>query len=116
MVRGCSADDLRHLRSSTLQGKKVLAVGASNRTRVPVRIAQASFSLAAGAGATFQVKLNSTGLALLHHFHAVSAWVLANEAMPSDSQVIFLLHDARFSEPKQKRKKSKKHKPNKHHG
>jgi hypothetical protein len=113
--QGCSGT-IYVTSDETLQGKKVLAVGASNRTRVPVRIAQASFSLAAGAGATFQVKLNSTGLALLHHFHAVSAWVLANEAMPSDSQVIFLLHDARFSEPKQKRKKSKKHKPNKHHG
>jgi hypothetical protein len=99
----------------TLKDKKVVAVGASNRTAASVRIGQASFSLPAGATATFRVKLNSTGLELLHHFHAVSAWVLANEAMPSDSQVIFLLHDARFSEPKQKHKKSK-HKPKNHHG
>jgi hypothetical protein len=94
--------------NETLQGKKVVAVGVSNRTKASVRIGHASFSLAAGATATFQVKLNSTGLALLRHFHAFSAWVLANEAMPSTSQVIFFLHDARFSEPKQKHK-SKKH-------
>ncbi|MGP8242432.1 MAG: hypothetical protein ACLQQB_11815, partial [Solirubrobacteraceae bacterium] len=76
----------------------------------PVRIAQGSFSLPAGATATFQVKLNSTGLELLRKFHAYSAWVLANEAMSNNSQVIFLLHDARFSEPSKKRG-SKKHRP-----
>jgi len=38
---------------------------------------------------------------------------LANEAMPNDSQVIFLLYSVRFSKPK----KSKKHEPQhpKHH-
>jgi hypothetical protein len=50
------------------------------------------------------VKLNSSGLKLLHHFHAFSAWVLANEAMPSGSQAIFLLHSVRFSEPREKHK------------
>jgi hypothetical protein len=109
--QGCSGT-IYVTSDETLKGKKVLAVGASNRTRASVRIGQASFSLSAGATATFQVKLNSTGLELLHHFHAFSAWVLANEAMPNDSQVIFLLHDARFSESKQKQKKhrSKTHK------
>jgi hypothetical protein len=102
----------------TLRGKKVIAVDASNRTKASVRIGQGSFSLAAGATATFQVKLNSTGLALLRKFHAFSAWVLANEAMPNNSQVVFLLHDARFSEPKETKKhKSKQRKPRrtKHH-
>jgi hypothetical protein len=100
--KGCSGA-IYVTSDETLQGKKVVAVGASDRTKASVRIGQASFSLAAGATATFQVKLNSTGLELLHHFHAFSAWVLANEAMPSDSQVIFFLHDARFSEPKRKK-------------
>jgi hypothetical protein len=105
--QGCSGT-IYVTSDETLKGKKVVAVGASNRTEAPVRIAQASFSLASGSTATFRVKLNSTGLALLHHFHAVSAWVLANEAMPNNSQVIFFLHDARFNESKQKHK-SKKH-------
>ncbi len=95
--------------NETLKGKKVVAVGASKRTKATVRIGQGSFSLAAGATATFQVKLNSTGLALLRKFHTYSTWVLANEAMPNDSQVIFLLHDARFSEPQQKHKSKEHH-------
>ena len=80
--------------NETLKGKKIVAVGTSGRAKTPVRIAQGSFSLPAGATATFQVKLNSTGLELLRKFHAYSAWVLANEAMSNNSQVIFLLHDA----------------------
>ncbi len=100
----------------TLRGKRVVAVGGSNRTEVPVRIAQASFSLPAGASATFQVKLNQTGLELLHKFHAFSAWVLANEAMVNSNPVIFLLHEARFSEPthKKHKKHKKKHASKKH--
>jgi hypothetical protein len=112
--KGCSGA-IYVTSNETLQGKKVVAVGASNRTKAPVRIGQASFSMAAGATVTYQVKLNSTGLTLLRHFHAFSAWVLANEVMPSDSQVIFFLHDARFSEPKQKHK-PKNTKSKKHHG
>ena len=107
--RGC-AGTINVTSEERLQGKKVVAVGASNPTKASVKLGQASFSLPSGATRTFQVKLNSTGLALLHHFHAVSAWVLANEAMPSDSQVVFFLHSVRFSEPKQKRK------PKEHHG
>jgi hypothetical protein len=113
--QGCSGT-IYVTSNETLRGKKVVAVGTSGRAKTPVRIAQASFSLPAGATATFHVKLNSTGLELLRKFHAYSAWVLANEAMPNDSQVIFLLHDARFSESKQKPKKSKKHKAKTHHG
>jgi len=112
--QGCSGT-IYVTSDETLKGKKVVAVGPSNHTEASVRIGQASFSLSAGATATFRVKLNSTGLELLHHFHAVSAWVLANEAMPNDSQVIFLLQDARFSEPKQKHK-SKQRKPRTRHG
>jgi hypothetical protein len=101
-----------------LQGKKVIAVSASNRTEVSVTIAQASFSLAAGQTSTVQVKLNSTGLALLRRFHAISALVLANEAVLNGSPpFIFLFHSARFSEPtkqKHKKHKSKKHK-SRHH-
>jgi len=96
----------------TLQGKKVVAVSAAHRTKVAVRIAQASFSLPAGSTATIQVKLNSTGLALLRRFHSITAYVLANEAAPDNSQFIFLLHTVGFSRPKPKHK-SKKHKP--HH-
>lgn len=91
----------------TLQGKKVIAVGTSNnRTKMSVRIGQGSFSLAAGATATFQIKLNSTGLQLLRHFHTISAWVLANEAMANNSgPVIFLLHEALFESKKKQKKK-----------
>jgi hypothetical protein len=77
----------------------------------PVRLGQATFSLAAGATATFTVKLNSTGLKLLHRFHAISSFLLANEASPTSTPFIFLLDGVRFSEPPQKHKK---HKPKKH--
>jgi hypothetical protein len=91
--------------------KKVIAVGIAGRGSVPVRVGQASFSLPAGASATFQVKLNATGLELLHKFHAFSAWVLANEAMVNSNPVIFLLHSTRFGEPthKKHRKHKKRH-------
>ena len=92
-----------------LQGKKVIAVGASHRTRGSVRLGQASFALAAGATATFQVKLNSTGLELLRHFRAISAFVLANEASPTSTPFIFLLDGVRFSEPKRHSKHPKHH-------
>jgi hypothetical protein len=91
--------------NETLQGKKVLAVGSSNRTKVPVRIAQASFSLAAGGTSTVQFKLNSTGVALLRRFHAISAVVLANEEIPNNGLFVFLLHEVRFTESKSKHKK-----------
>jgi hypothetical protein len=99
--------------NETLQGKKVLAVSAAHHTMAPVRLGQATFSLAAGATATFIVKLNSTGLELLRHFHAISSFLLANEASPTSTPFIFLLDGVRFSEPPQKHKKhkSKKHKP-----
>jgi hypothetical protein len=102
----------------TLQGKKVVAVTAAGRSVVPVRIAQASFSLTPGSTATIQLKLNSTGLALLHRFHAISAFVVANEASPTSTPSIFLFHTTRFSEPS--KHKPKKHKPrrskhSKHH-
>jgi hypothetical protein len=92
-----------------LQGKKVIAVGASHRTRGSVRLGQAPFALAAGATATFTVKLNSTGLQLLRHFHAISAFVLANEASPTSAPFIFLLDGVRFSEPKKHGSKKHKH-------
>jgi len=95
--------------NETLQGKKVLAVSATHHTMAPVRLGQATFSLAAGATATFIVKLNSTGLQLLRHFHAISAFVLANEASPTSTPFIFLLDGVRFSQPK--KHNSKKHKP-----
>ena len=96
-----------------LQGKKVIAVGASHRTRGSVRLGQASFSLAAGATATFTAKLNSTGLALLRHFHAISGFVLANEASPTSTPFIFLLDGVRFSEPTKHKRRHSKHP--KHH-
>ena len=96
-----------------LQGKKVIAIGSSRRTRGSVRLGQAPFALAAGATATFQVKLNSTGLELLRHFHAISAFLLANEASPTSTPFIFLLDGVRFSEPKQHKRRHVKHP--KHH-
>jgi hypothetical protein len=93
--------------NETLQGKKVVAVSAAGHTTVSVRIAQASFSLTPGSTATIQLKLNSTGLTLLRHFHAISAFVLANETSPTSTPFIFLFHTTRFVEPS-------KHKPKKH--
>jgi hypothetical protein len=91
-----------------LHGKKVVAVSLEGRKKVSVRLAQTPFSLAAGATATFQVKLNATGLKLLRRFHAYSTFLIANEASPTSEPFIFLFHTARFSEPK---KKHKKHHP-----
>jgi hypothetical protein len=93
--------------NETHVGKKLIAVTASHRTMTSVRLGQANFALAAGATATFQVKLNATGQALLRRFHAFSSFVLANEAGPTGTPLIFLLHGVHFSEPK-------KHKPKKH--
>ncbi|MFI4992696.1 MAG: hypothetical protein ACHQCH_03640 [Solirubrobacterales bacterium] len=90
-----------------LQGKRVIAVGASHHTRGSVRLGQAPFSLAAGSTATFTVKLNSTGLELLRRFHAISAFMLANEVSPTSTPFIFLLDGVRFSQPKHKSKKHK---------
>ncbi len=108
--QGCSGE-IFLTTDETRQGKKVIAVGASKRTKrttVSVRIGQAPFSLPAGSTATFQVKLNSTGLKLLRRFHTISAWVLANETMPNNSPVIFLLHSTVFSQPKHKHKSKHK--------
>ena len=110
---GCSGE-IFLTTDETRQGKKVIAVGASKRTKrtkrttVSVRIGQAPFSLPAGGTATFQVKLNSTGLQLLRRFHTISAWVLANETMTNSSPVIFLLHSTLFSQPKHKHKSKHK--------
>jgi hypothetical protein len=97
--------------NETLKGKKVVAVSAANRMEVPARIAEASFSLPAGGTATFPAKLNSTGKALLRRFHAISAFVLANEASPTSSPFIFLLHTVRFIEPRKHSSNKHKHKP-----
>jgi len=94
-----------------LQGKKVIAVGASHRTRGSVRLGQAPFALAAGATATFQVKLDPIGLKLLRHFQAISAFVLANETSPTSTPFIFLLDGVRFSEPEKHGSKKHTHKP-----
>jgi hypothetical protein len=107
---GCSGE-IFLTTDETRQGKKVIAIGArkrTKRTKVSVRIGQAPFSLPAGGTATFQVKLNSTGLQLLRRFHTISAWVLANETMTNNSPVIFLLHSTLFSQPKHKHKSKHK--------
>jgi hypothetical protein len=96
----------------TLHGKKVIAVGSARHRRA-VTIGQAPFSLPAGGTATFTVKLNASGRALLRRFHAISAYVSANEASPTSTPFIFLLHEARFSEPKQHGRRHPKHP--KHH-
>ncbi len=111
---GCSGE-IFLTTNELLQGKKVIAVGSSHRTRGSVRLGQAPFALAAGATATFTAKLNSTGLKLLRHFHAISGFVLANEASPTSTPFIFLLDGVRFSEPTKKHKqRHSKHHP-KHH-
>ncbi len=96
----------------TLHGKQVVAVGSA-RHRVSATIGQAPFSLPAGGAATFTVKLNAAGRALLRRFHAISAYVSANEASPTSTPFIFLLHETRFSEPKQHGRGHAKHP--KHH-
>jgi hypothetical protein len=88
-----------------LQGKKIVAISLEGHTKVAVRLAQTSFSLAAGTTATIQVKLNSTGLKLLRRFHAFSTFLIANEASPTSDPFIFLFHTARFSAPTPKPKK-----------
>jgi hypothetical protein len=105
---GCSGE-IFLTTNELLQGKKVIAVGSS--TRGSVRLGQAPFALAAGATATFTAKLNSTGLQLLRHFHAISAFLLANEASPTSTPFIFLLDGVRFSEPKKHGSKKHGHKP-----
>jgi hypothetical protein len=107
---GCSGE-IFLTTNELLQGKKVIAVGSSHRTRGSVRLGQAPFALAAGATATFTAKLNSTGLKLLRHFHAISAFVLANETSPTSTPFIFLLDGVRFSEPKKHSSKKHGHKP-----
>jgi hypothetical protein len=105
--RGC-AGTIYVTSEERLRGKKVVAVGASDSTKASVRLGQASFSLPAGTSGTFRVKLNSTGLALLHHFHAISAWVSASQASTANRQVVFLMHATRLSEPAHKREPLKR--------
>ena len=89
----------------TLQGKKVVAVSASKhasaRREVPFRIAEVPFSLTGGQSTTIHLKLNSTGMALLRHFHAISAFVLAGETIPG-GRFVFLVRQVRFIEPQKK--------------
>jgi hypothetical protein len=108
---GCSGT-IYIVAEETLHGKRVIAVGSA-RHRVSATIGQAPFSLPAGGAATFTVKLNAAGRALLRRFHAISAYVSANEASPTSTPFIFLLHEARFSEPKQHGRGQSKHP--KHH-
>jgi len=96
----------------TLHGKQVIAADAAH-DRTSVTIGQAPFSLPAGATATFAVKLNAAGRAMLHRFHSISAYVLANEASPTSTPFIFLLHETRFSEPTKHKQRHSKHP--KHH-
>jgi hypothetical protein len=100
-----------------LHGKKIVAISLEGRTKKSVRLAQTRFSIAPGATATIQVKLNSTGLTLLRRFHAFSTFLIANEASPTSDPFIFLFHTARFSEPKPKPKKHhpRRSKHRKHH-
>lgn len=100
-----------------LHGKKIVAISLEGHTKKSVRLAQTPFSIAPGATATIQVKLNSTGLELLRRFHAFSTFLIANEASPTSDPFIFLFHTARFSEPKPKPKKHhpRRSKHRKHH-
>jgi hypothetical protein len=106
---GCSGNIIVTA-AENLKGKKIVAVSAATH-RVPVRIAEASFAIAAGKTATVQVKLNATGRALLKKFHAIPSILIANEAIANNSSFLFLFRSVRFTEPKHK----KKHKPKKHH-
>lgn len=94
--------------TETLHGKKIASVSTAKhrpkRHEVAVRVAQAPFSLAGGASATIQVKLNSNGVKLLRRFHTMSALVFATETIPH-GQFFFLARDVQFKAPKQKHKK-----------
>ena len=96
---GCSGT-IYVIAEERLRGKRVLAVGSARHRRV-VTIGQAPFSLPAGGTATFTVELNAAGRALLRRFHTISADVSASEASSTSTPLIFLTHEARFSEPKQ---------------
>lgn len=94
--------------AETLQGKRVVGLLSSTAKRAKrkhraIRIAQAPFSLAGGQTATIQLKLNSTGLRLLRRFHAITAYVLAGEALPQ-GKFIFLVREVLFKTPVAKRK------------
>jgi hypothetical protein len=98
-------------------GKKIVAVSSEVHhgtvpDKIPVKIAEAPFSLAGGATTTIQLKLNKTGLGLLKRFHAMPALVLGSEATAS-GPFLFIFHGVRFSEATKKPKK-KKHKPHHH--
>jgi hypothetical protein len=98
----------------TLKGKKVVAVTAAHSKKVAVRLGQATFSLAAGATATINVKLNATGRSLVRRFHSISSFVLANEATAGNGPVIFLLHGVRFNQAKKHKAKKHKQRRSKH--
>jgi hypothetical protein len=103
--------------AETLKGKskKIVAVSAHSKVpdKIAVKIAQASFSIAGGASATVQLKLDKTGLALLKRFHAMPALVLASEATTS-GPFLFVFHGVRFTQAKKPKKKHKSRHP-KHH-
>jgi hypothetical protein len=102
------------------KSKKIVAVSAevghakNVPDKVPVKIAEGTFSLAGGASKTVQLKLNKTGLALLKRFHAMPALVLASEATAS-GPFLFIFRGVRFTEAKKPKKKKHKSRHPKHH-
>jgi hypothetical protein len=101
-------------------GKKIVAVSSEVHhgivpDKIPVKIAEAPFSLAGGSTTTIQLKLNKTGLGLLKRFHAMPSLVLGSEATAS-GPFLFIFHGVRFSEAKKpKKKKHKRHHHSKRH-
>ncbi|MGH2832445.1 MAG: hypothetical protein ACRDK2_06680 [Solirubrobacteraceae bacterium] len=99
----------------SLSKQKVIGVTSSRQEIKPVKLGETTFSLAAGRTATFTVKLDSTGISLLHRLHSLSTIVLGSEAMPNNSVFLFLFHAALFTEHKHKAHKHKAHKHKKRH-
>jgi hypothetical protein len=98
----------------SLSKQKVIGVTSSKQESKPIKLGESSFSLAVGHTVTFTVKLNSTGVSLLHRLHSLPTVVLGSEAMPKESVFLFLFHAALFTEPKHKAHKHK-HKKRHHH-
>lgn len=86
----------------SLSKQKVIGVTTSKQESKPLKLGESTFSLAGGSTVTFTVKLNSTGISLLHRVHSLPTVVLGSEAMPKNEVFLFLFHAALLTEPKHK--------------
>jgi hypothetical protein len=86
--------------AASLNKQKVIGVTSSTPESNPLKLGESTFGLTGGSTATVTVKLDATGVSLLHRLHTLSTVVLGSEAMPNNSAFLFLFHDALFVEPK----------------